>query len=131
MKVVYVEPGKLAVIKEIGNELKDMQEAVGGYIEAIYPFDEPVAIVLDEEGKLNGAMPNRAILSEEDEEIVDIIFGPFFICGTDDEEGEFISLTDAQAERYRKMYEYPEAFYKMFGEISMYRYRPMEEEENE
>ena len=45
IKVVYVEPGKLAREAEIGTELSDLQSAVGGLIEAYYPFDEPVCIV--------------------------------------------------------------------------------------
>ena len=36
-RVVYVEPGKSAVEKEIGSKLEDLQEAVGGLIECVYP----------------------------------------------------------------------------------------------
>ena len=45
MKVVYVEPNKIAEIRKIGSGLKAMQKVVGGYIEAIYPFVDPVAII--------------------------------------------------------------------------------------
>ena len=34
MEVLLVEPGKEARIAEIGNDLKSLQAAVGGYIEA-------------------------------------------------------------------------------------------------
>ena len=34
-RVVYVEPGKPAVEKEIGSKLKDLQEEVGGLIECV------------------------------------------------------------------------------------------------
>ena len=37
-QVVYVEPGKPAVEKEIGSKLEDLQEAVGGLIECVYPL---------------------------------------------------------------------------------------------
>lgn len=45
IRVVLLEPGKLAGITEIGASLEEMQAAVGGYIEAIYPFSEEVALV--------------------------------------------------------------------------------------
>ena len=43
MEVLLVEPGKEARIAEIGDGLKSLQAAVGGWIEAVYPFDDPVA----------------------------------------------------------------------------------------
>ena len=52
MEVLLVEPGKEARIAEIGNDLKSLQAAVGGYIEATYPFDDPVALVCNDEGKI-------------------------------------------------------------------------------
>ena len=52
MEVLLVEPGKEARIDEIGNDLKSLQAAVGGYIEATYPFDDPVALVCNDEGKI-------------------------------------------------------------------------------
>ena len=38
MQVVLVEPGKAARITEIGEDLQDMQEIVGGLIQALYPM---------------------------------------------------------------------------------------------
>lgn len=54
MEVVLVEPGKEARIAEIGSDLKSLQAAVGGYIEAAYFFDDPVALICNEEGKVYG-----------------------------------------------------------------------------
>lgn len=48
----------------IGTELKDFQDAVGGTIAASYPFDDPVAIVYNDEGKLTGLPLNRALRDE-------------------------------------------------------------------
>lgn len=48
MKVLMVEPQKNAYETEMGNDLKSMQEAVGGSIEAAYFFQEPVALVCNE-----------------------------------------------------------------------------------
>lgn len=110
MKIVHVEPGKPAKIKEIGKDLKDLQEAVDGYIEAIYPYEDLVALVCNEEGKMNGNPPNRVLHDESSGEILDIIFGSFFVCGIDNDEGDFVSLTDEQAERFANLFKYPEVF---------------------
>ncbi len=55
MQVVLVEPGKAARITEIGEDLQDMQEIVGGLIQALYPWEDPAAIVCNDEGKIMGA----------------------------------------------------------------------------
>ena len=66
MKVLIVEPLKTPYEREIGNDLKSMQEVVGGYIEAIYPFeDEEIALICNEEGKLNGLPLNHVLKDEE------------------------------------------------------------------
>ena len=73
IKVVLLEPGKLARITEIGRSLEQMQAVVGGDIEAFYPFEEEVCIVCNEEGKINGMALNRAIREEETQ--VDMSYG--------------------------------------------------------
>ena len=65
MEVLLVEPGKEARIAEIGNDLKSLQAAVGGYIEATYPFDDPVALVCNDEGKIMQMPLNRALRAKE------------------------------------------------------------------
>lgn len=80
MKVVICEPGQEARIVEIKASLESYQKTVGGYIEAVYPFEDPVALVCNEEGKYNGMKPNRALMTS-DGDIYDIVFGTFFICG--------------------------------------------------
>ena len=77
--MVLCEPGKVARVAEIGTELSDLQRVVGGLIEPYYPFEEQVCIVCNDEGKYNGMRPCRAIYGEN-REMMDIIFGPFFIC---------------------------------------------------
>ena len=49
MKVLVVEPGFHPYEDEI-NGLSEMQEVVGGHIQAIYPFQEAVALVCNENG---------------------------------------------------------------------------------
>lgn len=65
IKVVLVEPGKLARTAEIPATLEGMQAVVKGSIEAFYPFEEEVCIVCNEEGKITGMPLNRAVYSEE------------------------------------------------------------------
>ena len=48
MRVLMVEPGMAPYEKEI-NGLEEMQAAVGGLITASYPFEEPVALVSNDE----------------------------------------------------------------------------------
>lgn len=45
MKILLIEPGKKPMGKEINGSLESMQEAVGGLIQAVYPFEEEVALV--------------------------------------------------------------------------------------
>ena len=116
MKVVIVEPQKKARIEDIGRELEDLQDVVGGYIEAIYPFDDPVALVCNEEGKLNGGGLNRA-LYDDNGDVYDIICGTFFVCGLGLE--DFDSLTDDLAKKYLKRFGKPEEFLRIAGRIAV------------
>ncbi len=121
IQVVYCEPGKLAKIKEIKTGLENLQAAVGGLIETYYPFDEPVCVVCNDEGKINGMRPCRAVYGE-DGELMDIIFGPFFIC---DSRGEdFGSLSEEQLKRYEEKFRLPEYFFKGERGIGVVRYDP-------
>ena len=60
MKVLMVEPGMEPYEKEL-NGLKEMQQAVGGLIQAIYPFEDKVAVVCDDEGMLKPNEFNRSM----------------------------------------------------------------------
>lgn len=45
MKILFVEPGKEAQPAEIHGDLKEMQAIVGGQIQALYPWEDPVALI--------------------------------------------------------------------------------------
>ena len=111
MKVLVVEPEKEPYVKEISSGLSSLQKEVGGFIEAVYPFEDPVAIICNEEGKLEGLPLNRA-LRDEDGHVYDIIAGTFLIAGLS--EDNFCSLDDAQIEKFSAMYKSPELFMR-FG----------------
>lgn len=128
IRVVLLEPGKEARPVEIGHTLEDMEEIVGGMIEAFYPFfDEDVCIVCNEEGKLIGLPLNRAIYEDvQGGKILDIIAGTCFICdcsGTD-----FGSLNQEQIDRYIEKYRYPEHFIRINGKIVAFPYKPTNSE---
>lgn len=121
IKVVMVEPGKVARIEEIDNSLESMQSIVGGWIEAYYPFEEEVCIVCNDDGKINGMPLNRAIYTE-DQEMMDIIAGPFFVCDCSGE--EFDSLNDEQCQCYLEKFRYPEQFFRTSNGIAAIPYHP-------
>ena len=83
MKVLVVEPLKPCYVREIEG-LKAMQDLVGGHIEAIYPYEEPVAIIANEEAKLLGLPFNRPLLDEHGVPY-DIVCGTFFVAGLGEE----------------------------------------------
>ena len=110
MNVLMVEPGKAPYETQIGNDLQSMQALVGGYIQAVYPFEQPVALVCCESGKLDGLPLNRA-LRDSDGDIYDIIAGTFFIAGLG--ESDFTDLPHELAEQFRQ----PEMFLRVNDKI--------------
>ncbi|MBT2728415.1 DUF3846 domain-containing protein [Bacillus sp. ISL-75] len=101
IQIVVVEPNKKPYKKIMKNDLKAMNEIVGGYIEVINigttKSGGRVAITLNEEGKLMGLPVNRAIVG------FDILVGTFFITAYN-MEGDNISLTDQEANYYIKRF---------------------------
>ena len=102
MKILIVEPLRRPRRAEIPHALGAMQQIVGGYIEVISPFDDPVALVCDEDSKLKGYDLNRLING------TDIIVGTFFICGRS--EDDLTDLSDELADKYEKLLYYPQIF---------------------
>ena len=116
IRVVLCEPGKKARLTTISNDLKSLQHAVGdSFIEYVYPFSDPVGIVCDEEGKINGKELNRALRNGQGE-IYDIIAGPFLAVGLGDE--DFASLSKELQDKYLKLFEHPEKFYRIGNKIA-------------
>ena len=97
MTVLVVEPGYAPYEKTIPHELHAMQEIVGGLITAIYPYEEMVAIVANDEGSLLNMDFNRSV-----EGGYGGVFGPFFVCGLT--EDDFCSLPPDQMERFKKKF---------------------------
>ena len=124
ISVILVEPGRYPKLIEIEDTLEAMQENVGGYIEEYMPFDDEVAIVCNEEGKMNGAELNRAIYSN-DKEILDIIAGKFFIAYAPIESESFLSMPKDLMKKYEDKFRYPERFYQTDKGIEAKAYKPI------
>lgn len=101
IKVVMVEPHKTPTITTIKTKLENLQKAVGGLIEII-DIEDNVCILCNEEGKLIGLEGNRRLAN-------DILVGAFYVCGSNNE-GELISLTDTQIEKYKQLFWEPQTF---------------------
>lgn len=114
LSVLVVEPQKKPYAKEIAGGLESLQHEVGGYIQAVYPFREPVALICDDEGKLAGKALNRALRDEEGK-IYDVVAGTFLIAGLGEE--DFISLTPEQMEHFMQYFQMPEQFWIGNGKI--------------
>ncbi|RKJ40120.1 DUF3846 domain-containing protein [Acutalibacter sp. 1XD8-33] len=96
MKTLVVEPGFAPYEKEL-NSLREMQATVGGTIQAIYPFEEQVDVVCNDDA-ISLHMPfNRSM-----EGGYGGVFGTFFMVGLGEE--DFISLTPEQVERYKEKF---------------------------
>jgi uncharacterized protein DUF3846 len=95
--IVVVEPNKKPYKKLMKNDLDDMKEIVGGWIEIVNlgrsNTGAMIAITLNEEGKLIGLPVNRHIVG------FDILVGTFFITAYN-LQGDNISLTDREADHF-------------------------------
>lgn len=118
--VLLVEPGKCPKVIEIEDTLEAMQNIVGGDIEVYEPFDDEIAIVCNEEGKVKGLPLNRAIYSDRGE-LVDIIAGTFFVCYAPVDSEGFLNLPKELAEKYEEYFKEPESFNTEAGGVMVIR----------
>lgn len=100
MKILIVEPGQRPRVADIGRSLESMQAVVGGYIRAIYPWKDRVALVCDSEGDFKELLFNRVVAPGV------AISGTFFICGLG--EVEFDDLPQDLIEKYERLLGDPE-----------------------
>ena len=86
MKIVVKKVGQNPEVMEIENDFHEMQEIVGGHIEAFNVVDN-IFCACNEEGKLDGLDPNFRFNG-------DVIVGDVFFCAAGEE--DFESLNDNQ-----------------------------------
>ena len=112
MKILVVKPLEEPLETEIDGTLESMQKTVGGCIEAIYPFEEnDIALVCNDEGKINGLPLNRAI-KDQNGEIYDIIAGTFFLCSAPADSDSFESLSKEKIQKYKERFKNIELYIK-------------------
>ena len=99
-RMLVIEPHKAPYEMVIPDGLEPLQQAVGGWIECTYPFDDNTYVVGNEEAKLIGLEGNRRINGQ-------IYAGTILIAG-DDGEGGTMDLTDEQIQKYTEMFKTPE-----------------------
>lgn len=124
MKVLVVEPMKRPYEKEINEGLAALQNEVGGNIQVVYPYDDLVGLICNEEGKIEGLEWNRA-LRDDSGEIYDVIAGTFLVVGLS--EDNFFSLSDELAAKYTEQFHQPELFMMVNDKIMAL---PVEAEES-
>lgn len=86
MRIVVKKAGQFPEMKDIPNELHELQSIVGGYIECINITDN-IVCVCNEEGKLMGLKPNFIFGN-------DVIVGDVFFCSTSGEDFDSLSAAD-------------------------------------
>ena len=74
-----------------------------------------MAIICNEEGKLNGLPLNRALIDDDSGEIYDIVAGTFLVTGLT--EDNFGSLNEEQIKKFSERFRHPEAFLQMGNHI--------------
>ena len=114
MTVLVVEPLKEPYVKQIASGYRSMQAEVNGAFQAIYPYDDPVALVCNDEGKLQGMDLNRG-LRDDTGSLYDIVAGTFLVVGLGEE--DFASLTPELIQKYTEQFRTPELFVPRDGKL--------------
>ena len=95
MRLLKKRPGAELEVIEVKNELQNLQEAVGGYIQTV-PFVNDIVMLCDEEGELKGKDANFPYND-------DLIVGDVVFLGT--ALGEFRGLTDTEIGLIKTIFE--------------------------
>ena len=114
MTVLVVEPLKEPYVKQIAPGYRSMQAEVDGAFQAIYPYDDPVALVCNDEGKLMGMDLNRG-LRDNTGNLYDIVAGTFLVVGLGEE--DFASLSPELIQKYTEQFRTPELFVPRDGKL--------------
>lgn len=125
LTALVVEPMKKPYTKEISPGYKSMQAEVDGTIQAIYPYDDPVALVCNDEGKLLGMELNRG-LRDENGELYDVVAGTFLVVGLGAE--DFTSLPPEFIEKYTEKFKAPEMFMQFDNKLVVFPIPTQEQE---
>ena len=107
LTVLVVEPNKEPYGKTIPAGLESLQKEVGGLIQAVYPWEEEVALICNDEGKLLG-LPFNRFLRDWRGQVYDVIAGTFLIVGLSDD--DFTSLSWLDRDWLTRYFSAPESY---------------------
>ena len=93
MRALSKRPGEAWEAIKVDNELKPLQQEVGGYLES-FTFAENACVLCDEEGRVKGKPYNATVCGVP-------FVGTILIVGVDGE--EFADLTEQVEEELRDM----------------------------
>lgn len=79
INALSIEPGKDPILIKIKLGYESIQEEIGGYFAAMYPFKDAVALLVDEEGLLKRPPYNRIVRNKNNVEHA--IMGQFLVVG--------------------------------------------------
>lgn len=123
IRVIVCRTDERAEVVEIDDKLEAMQEVVGGLIQEYMPWEDEVALIVNESGKVSGLPLNRGIRNQ-DGRVQDVIAGDFFICYAPIESERFLSMPPELEKKYLEMFDLPEMFMLGDGEIMAVKYEP-------
>ena len=112
--VLMIEPHRHPYLKTVEHTLENLQAMVGGYITATYPWDDPVALVADDDGLYKQDYEWNRYIDD-----YHFIRGNFFICGLSRE--DFDDIPEEFARKYAEMFWMPESFIKVDGGLMVIR----------
>lgn len=95
-----VEPGRPPCTIRVGLGFIPIKEFMGGYFEPLYLFDDPVALLVDEEGSLKGLPVNRIVYGKNGEKLR--ILGKFLVVGVGSY--DFCSLGSDMISKYTELF---------------------------
>lgn len=98
ISVLAVRQNEAPEMIELEDDLRAMQDFVGGNIEAVRPWGDDVIIICDEEALLKRLPPNR-IIQYPSGDVCCVICGAFFLCLAPRNSEVFMSLPHMMADR--------------------------------
>ena len=123
IRALMVESMESPKLVTLQNDLDSLQKAVSigapeqGLIEFVY-LEDNVSILCNEEGKLIGLEPNRRLGD-------DILCGVFYVVA-EDEDGELMSLTQEQTEKYSEFFGHLDVIHaEEVGDTIVFKFFPM------
>ena len=118
----------------ISSNNKAFQSGMGGYsiyascLDGTDPCLRLDGYMSAEHGGENGWKIEKCYMKENSREMLDIIFGQFFIAYAPIESENFQSLPKNLAEKYKEKFKYPERIAKVNGEIIAVPFKPKNKE---